>query len=359
MTEQTEEGKLTARIMKIEGLDTAAGEECRLRWSHIAHPLRGLGTLETDLARIAELTGSADIKSLSLRTAVIFCSDNGVTAEGISQTGQYVTARVAENLARGKTPVCRMAETCGCRILPVDMGIAGFAGFPGVLDRRIGNGTGNILHGPAMTRDQAAAAVNTGYDIAVSLAEEGQKLLAAGEMGIGNTTTAAAVLSVLLGKDPSELAGKGAGLSDEGLKHKISVIRAAVSRAAADPEDILGVISELGGYDIAGMCGLFLGGAAARVPVLADGIISSAAALLAVRMCPEAKSTVLASHISSEPGAALILEELGTTPLISAGLHNGEGSGAVLAMPLLDMALAVYNGSSTFDEAEIEEYRPL
>ena len=252
-----------------------------------------------------------------------------------------------------------MAKVARCRVVPVDMGILDFSGLPGLLDRRMGNGTQDISVGPAMTRRQAEQAVLTGIELVREQQEQGCRLLATGEMGIGNTTTSSAVACMLLGRQVQELTGRGAGLSDQGLRRKIEVIRRAIAVNRPDPEDPLDVLSKLGGFDIAGLCGIFLGGALYGIPVLIDGVISSAAALCAERLCPNSAKAMVASHVSQEPASRLLLEALGKRPLITAGMHLGEGTGAVAAIPLLDMALAVYQGSSTFDETGIEAYQPL
>ena len=288
----------------------------------------------------------------------MLCADNGVTAQGVTQTGSEVTAAVARQLALGRTAVCRMASSADCRVVPADLGIRDFGGFPGVLDRRVGNGTADFTEGPAMTRHQAEAAILAGVELVRAEAERGTRLLAAGEMGIGNTTTASAVTAVLTGVEPERVTGRGAGLSDEGLRRKLRAIRRGVELNRPDAGDALDVLSKLGGFDLAGLCGVYLGGALCRIPVLIDGFPSAAAALCAARLCPTAKKAMLASHVSAEPAGALLLHTLGKAPLITAGMRLGEGSGAVAAMPLLDMALAVYRECYTVAEGGIEPYTP-
>ena len=344
--------------IRIQPLDEAARAAAHARWAACAHPLGGLGLLETALEDIAALTGSADI-TLAPRTVLVFCADNGVVAQGVTQTGSEVTAVVARGLAAGSTAVCRMAATAGCRVAPVDVGIRDFAPCPGVLDRRVGNGTADITRGPAMSRRQAEQAVRTGIELVAEQKSAGVRLLATGEMGIGNTTTAAAVAAALLGLPAKQVTGRGAGLSDAGLRRKITAVETALRVNAPDPADPLDVLTKVGGFDIAALCGVFLGGAVHRMPVLIDGAISAAAALCAARMTPSCTGAMLASHLSAESVAALLLEALGKKPLITAGMHLGEGTGAVAAMPLLDMALAVYDGAATFAAQGIPAYRPL
>ena len=350
--------ELEKLLKQIEPEDAATREAAHRHWNSCAKPLGGLGMLETALEDIAALTGSADI-DIRERAVLVLCADNGVVCQGVTQSPSSVTAIVTENLAARRTSVCHMARVANCRVVPVDMGVLDFPGVPGVLSRRIGNGTADISVGPAMTRTQAEQAVLTGIELVREQAEQGTRLLATGEMGIGNTTTSSAVASVLLERPVEEMTGRGAGLSHEGLTRKIAVIRQALACNQPDRDDSLDVLSKVGGFDIAGMCGIFLGGALYRVPVLIDGFISAVAALCALRLCPAAGKAMLASHVSAEPAGHLVLEALGKQPLITAGMHLGEGTGAVAAMPLLDMACAVYHGCYTFDDGGIEAYQPL
>lgn len=352
-----EEERLKKYISRITPSDGEARRAAEEHWASLAHPLGGLGLLEDDLCDIAALTGSSDI-DLKPAVALVFCADNGVVAEGISQTDASVTGIVADNIIHNRTSVCRMAASAGIRVAAVDMGIKDFQAGDGVnafFSRRIANGTGNIRRGPAMTREQAAAAVNAGIELARDFSAS-CNLLAAGEMGIGNTTTAAAILSVLLHLPAEKVTGRGAGLSDAALRRKIQVVSEAVALNAPDDCDPLDVLAKVGGFDIGGMCGLYLGGALYAVPVLMDGIISSTAALLACSFNRNSAKAMLASHVSSEPLAIQILDRIGKKPLITAGMHLGEATGAVAAMPLLFMAEAVYRDSYTFAEGNIEAY---
>ena len=356
--ETKEQDRLAGLLAGIGPADEAARAEAARRWAACAKPLGSLGLLETALEDIAALTGSADI-ALAPREVLVFCADNGVVAQGVSQSDSSVTRIVTRNLAARKTSVCQMAAAARCGVVPVDMGVEDLPPTPGVLDRRIANGTADITQGPAMSREQAARAILAGMELVRRRKEAGVRLLATGEMGIGNTTPASAVACVLLGQPVETMTGRGAGLSDEGLRRKKAAITKALALNAPDPADPLGVLAAVGGFDIAGMCGAFLGGALYEVPVLADGVISAVAALLAVRLCPAAAKAVVASHVSAEPAGALLLAALGKKPLITAEMRLGEGTGAVAAMPLLDMALAVYGGCYTFAESGIEAYVPL
>lgn len=332
-------------------------EEARARWDSLAKPLGSLGLLEDAIVQIAELTGSAEV-DLPRRTLLVLCADNGVVAQGVTQSDSSVTAAVARALGAGESTACFMARTVRCRVVPVDMGMVDFPGAPGVLDRRVRGGTADITQGPAMSRDECVRAIQIGMELVREQKEAGASILAAGEMGIGNTTTSSAAASVLLDRPAAEMVGRGAGLSDEGLSRKRCAVERAISVNRPDPADPVDVLSKVGGLDLAGLCGVYLGGAKYRLPVLLDGFISTVAALCAVRLWPKAAQALIASHVSAEPAGGLVLEALGKKPLITAGMRLGEGSGAVAALPLLDMALAVYQSGHVFDKIGIEPYTP-
>ena len=350
------EAELMQLLAAITPPDETARAAAHTHWASLAKPLGGLGALETLLEDAAALTGTAQF-DFSRRAVAVLCADNGVVAQGISQTDQSVTRAVAENLAARRTSVCQMARTAHCDVVPVDMGMAGDP-VPGVADCRIAAGTADFTQGPAMTRAQAVEAVGRGIRLVQEQKAAGVQLLATGEMGIGNTTTSSAVAAVLLGQPVERMTGRGAGLSDEGLARKVDAICRGILRNEPDPTDPLDVLAKLGGFDLAGLCGVFLGGALEGLPVLMDGFISGVAALCAVRLCPAAAKAVFASHCSSEPAARLVLDALGKAPLLTAGLHLGEGTGAVASLPLWDMALAVYNGCYSFAEGGITPYTP-
>ena len=343
---------------QIEPLNERAMAEAQRRWDSIAHPLNSLGMLERDIIRIAGITGDPNV-DLSQKAVVAMCADNGVVAEGVTQTGQEVTAIVTENMSKGDTSVCCMARIAGAEVIPVDIGVARPVTGGKIRQCCVRRGTANMTKGPAMSREEAAKAVMTGILLVEELKQVGFRLLATGEMGIGNTTTSSAIVSVLLGKDPAEVTGRGAGLTSEGLERKIQAIRTAIAVNQPDSADPLDVLHKVGGLDIAGLAGVFLGGAIHRVPVLVDGFISSAAALVAAAICPAAKDYMLASHASNEPAGRMVLETLGLTPFLHAGMCLGEGTGAVAVMPLLDMGAAVYREMCTFAATDIEAYEHL
>ena len=356
--ETAEEAELQALIRKIGSADRVSMGEAAARWKTVGKPLFSLGKLEDAVIRIAGMRKKS-IYSLEKKGLVAICADNGVVAEGVTQTGQEVTAIVAENFTKSETSVCLMAQVAGVDIFPVDMGM--IRDVPGVTrpEYKVAYGTENMAEGPAMTRKQAIQAVRNGIRIVEELSAKGYDILATGEMGIGNTTTSSAVVSVLLDRDVREVTGRGAGLSSEGLERKIQVIRRAVERNCPDPSDPIDVLAKVGGLDIAGLAGVFLGGALFHIPVVIDGFISSAAALCAVRMAPDCRDYMLASHKSGEPAGGMVLDALGLSPFIDCNMSLGEGSGAVAVMPLLDMGLKVYLEMSTFDEIHVEQYEEL
>ena len=348
---------LDEALRAVTGPDEKAARAARAHWDSLAKPLGSLGALEDAVTKIAALTGSAEV-ALERRTLFVFCADNGVVAQGVSQSGPDVTAAVATALGEGVSTVNYMARAAECAVLPVDMGVLDYSGGEGVLDRRVRNGTGDISEGPAMTRAECVRAMETGIELVRERRAAGDDILLLGEMGIGNTTTSCAVIGALLGLSAERLAGRGAGLSTEGLRRKVDIIDRALSVNRPDPADPVDVLAKVGGLDLAALCGAVIGGALYRVPILLDGLITNAAALCAVRLCPQAGKALLASHISAEPAARKLLEALSLEPLICAGLRLGEGSGAAAALPLLDQALAVYHSGHTFGHLGIDAYTP-
>ena len=347
---------LQETIDKIRPIDRKAAALAQKRWDSIGKPLHSLGKMETLVMQIAGITGSASV-NIKKRALVPMCADNGVVAEGVTQTGQEVTAIVAENFLTGDTSACVMCRQCGTDVFPVDVGMVSDTKVP--RDLKVMNGTRNMAKEPAMTREEAVRGMETGIEMVRRLKEKGYTLIATGEMGIGNTTTSSAVASVLLDKPVEMMTGRGAGLSGEGLKRKIAAIQKAVSKNQPDPKDAIDVLAKVGGLDIAGMAGVFLGGAAMHIPVVIDGFISCVAALVAQRICPFVKDYMIASHVSKEPAASLILEALDKEAVLHGEMCLGEGSGAVALFPFLDMGIAVYESMSTFEEIKVDQYKEL
>lgn len=346
---------LQETLEKIVPLDEAVMEYTKKRWDSIAHPLHSLGKLEDMVVQIAGITGNPDVH-LEKRVLVPMCADNGVVEEGVTQTGQEVTALVAENFLQTKAASSIMCRSVGCDIFPVDVGVAADVS---ILNRKIAYGTKNMVKEPAMTREQAIRAIETGIEVAEMMKEKGYKMIATGEMGIGNTTSSSAVASVLLDLPVEKMTGRGAGLSTEGLNRKISAIKKAVELHKPDKKDAVDVLSKVGGFDLAALVGLYLGGAALHIPVVIDGVISATAAVAAAAICPLAKDYMLASHVSKEPAGALLLEKLGKEAPLHCDMCLGEGTGALNLFPLLDTGLAVYNGMSDFGNWGMEAYKPL
>ncbi len=343
---------------KIAPPDMEAYLAAKSRWDSVAKPLGGLGELEEAVQKIAAAQRTDDV-DLSRRCVVILCADNGVTAEGVTQSDSSVTALCAESMANGTSSISQLADAYRAEVLVVDAGMSADVENKNILPRKIARGTANIAAGPAMTREEAQRAVQLGIDIMGILKQRGVQIAAAGEMGIGNTTTAAAVASVLLVLPPRKVTGRGAGLDSEGLERKIAVIEKAICINRPSPDDPLDILSKVGGFDIGAMAGMFLGGGIYGIPVIIDGMISAAAALLAYRLAPAVKAYMLASHQSGEPAGRLLLAEIGLKPVIEAGMHLGEGTGAVMLLPLLDGALAVYRNAHRFEEIGLERYVKL
>lgn len=350
------------KSMKLEQaltqIEPASGQAMRQAWDHwndIAIPLHSLGRLQDTIVRIAGMTGSPQVE-LRKKGLVVMCADNGVVEEGVTQSGQEVTLIVSENFLQEKATASILCRQAGADIFPVDIGIAADSK---IINRKVAYGTKNMAKEPAMTRQEAVKAVEVGIAMVEELKEKGYGILATGEMGIGNTTTSSAITSVLLDAEPEIVTGRGAGLSSKGLEKKIATIRKAIQLHKPDKEDVIDVLAKVGGLDIAGLTGVFLGGAACKIPVVADGFISCVAALCAIRLCPMVKDYVITSHKSKEPAANMILKAIGIPVFLDCDMCLGEGSGAVAIYPLLDMALAVYYSMSTFAENKMENYVPL
>lgn len=346
---------LQETIESIRPADEKARAAAWKHWDAIAKPLRSLGKLEAVITQIAAIQGTPRV-DIGKKGLITMCADNGVVAEGVTQTGQEVTAQVAENFLSEKATAAILCRKAGADIFPIDIGVYRDTC---IRNCKISYGTKNMAKEPAMSREDAIRALETGIMLAEEKNKEGYRLLATGEMGIGNTTTSSAIASVLLDRPVEDMTGRGAGLSSEGLQRKIRTIKRAIALHQPDPQDPVDVLAKVGGLDIAGMAGVFLGGAAMHIPVVTDGFISNVAALLAVRLCPDVNDYIIPSHVSKEPAAVLLLEALGKEAFLTCDMCLGEGTGAVALFPLLDMACEVYNCMATFEENDIEAYVPL
>lgn len=346
---------LEETLRAIGTLDQEAMKKAEERWYSIAIPLHSLGKLQDAVVQMAGIRKSAKVE-LKKKALVTMCADNGVVEEGISQSGQDVTLIISENFLKEKATATIMCRQVGADIFPVDIGIAADSSL---IQRKVMYGTRNMVREPAMTREETIQAIEVGIHMVEELKAKGYEIIATGEMGIGNTTTSSAITAVLLDAEVEKVTGRGAGLSSAGLDKKIATIKKAIKLHKPCREDPIDVLSKVGGLDIAGLVGVFLGGAALRIPVVIDGFISSVAALCAVGIKPEAKNFMMASHLSKEPASAMVLEALGLEGFLTCDMRLGEGTGAVTLYPILDIAIAVYNGMSTFEENEMETYVPL
>ncbi|SDB20276.1 nicotinate-nucleotide--dimethylbenzimidazole phosphoribosyltransferase [Eubacterium oxidoreducens] len=344
------------RIKNIEPIDWMIYKKIQQHFDKMGKPLRSLGKMETIMAQIGAIERTEQI-DISRKGLIIMCADNGVVEEGVTQTGQEVTGIVAENFLDEKSCVAIMCKRCKVDLFPIDIGMV--KDTRRVEKRKKMYGTKNLAKGPAMNKEQAVYAICQGINLVKELREAGYKILATGEMGIGNTTTSSAVASVLLQKDPKLITGRGAGLSTEGLQRKIAAIEQGIKVNKPDAQDPIDVLRKVGGLDIAGLSGVFLGGAIYGIPVLIDGFISAVAALVATRINPLTKEYMIASHISKEPAMTSVLQALEKEAMLTMDMSLGEGSGAVATFPILDMAADIYYNMSSFDEIGVDTYRPL
>lgn len=343
--------ELDALVREVLPLDRSAMTAAEEYQARLAKPPGSLGRLEEISIQLAGITGRVH-NALNKKQLLVFAADNGVVAEGVSSAPQSVTKQQTINLMRGKTGAAVLAKHFGCGLTVCDVGVNADIYESTVLNRKIAYGTQNICTGPAMTREQTLQAILTGAEIARTVDAD---VIGVGEMGIGNTTTSSAVLAVLLGADVEAVTGRGGGITEESFRKKKAVIRTAIEVNRPDRDDVVGVLSKVGGFDLAAMCGAFLGAAAARRPAVIDGLISAAAALCAVRLCPNVRGYLVPSHASFEIGYRLAMEAMDLRPLFDLGMRLGEGSGCPLAFQLLDAACAVINDMATFDEAGIND----
>ena len=338
-------------LFSIAPLDQAAMDAARERQAQLAKPPGSLGRLEELSIQLAGITGRVHNR-IDRSHLLVFAADNGVVAEGVSSAPQSVTLMQTINLTRAKTGASTLCRHFGCGITVCDVGVNAEIREPKVLNRKIAYGTNNIVHGAAMSREQCLCAIRVGFDLAT---ETEADVIGIGEMGIGNTTTSSAVLAVLLGADVEEVTGRGGGITDRSFLKKKQVIRDAIALNRPNPEDVVDVLTKVGGFDLAAMCGAFLGFAAKRCPVVIDGFISAVAALCAFRLCPESVGYFIPSHASYEIGYQLAMDELGLEPLFLLGMRLGEGSGCPLAFQILDAACTILNDMATFDQAGIDD----
>ena len=339
--------KIEALVRAVQPLDQKAMLAAEAHQARLAKPPGSLGRLEELSVQLAGITGKVH-NELPRKQLLVFAADNGVVAEGVSSAPQSVTMQQTINLTRGKTGAAVLAKRFGCGLTVCDVGVNADICESAVLNRKIAYGTQNICAGPAMTREQALQAILTGAAVAENVDADAVGI---GEMGIGNTTTSSAVLAVLLGADVDKVTGRGGGITEESFRKKKAVIRTAIAVNRPNRDDVIDVLAKVGGFDLAAMCGAFLGAAASRRAVVIDGFISAVAALCAVRLCPLVRGYLIPSHASFEIGYRLAMEKLALRPLFDLGMRLGEGSGCPLAFQMLDAACAIMNNMASFDEA--------
>ena len=339
----------------IQAVNGDSAENAQRRLDRLTKPLGSLGRLEELAVHYARITG--DVKPNVPRGVVFtFAADHGVAMEGVSAYPSEVTPQMVLNFLRGGAGVNVLARHTGVEVRVVDIGVAhDFGVVPGLIQKKIMRGTNNLLREAAMTRTQATEALHVGIDLATEAAQEGVGLIGTGEMGIGNTTPSAAITAVMTGRPVAEVTGRGTGIDEAGHARKVSVIEQALDRHRPDKADALDVLAKVGGLEIAGLAGLMLGAAAARVPVVLDGFIAGAAALMAVALQPLCRDYLIASHRSVERGHQATLECLALKPLLDLDLRLGEGTGACLGMGLVLASIKILTEMATFDEAGVTE----
>ena len=342
----------------IRPVEPAWRQKARTHLDNLAIPRGSLGNL-LDLAEQLVAIKETMTPSVKRKMVVTMAGDHGVVAEGVSAFPQEVTPQMVRNFVAGGAAINTLAEVSGAGVTVVDMGVAAdlteLSEQKKILSYKIAYGTQNMAKGPAMTRKQAVQSLEAGIEIARLLVEGGIELLGTGDMGIGNTTPSSAILAVFSGRSPRQVTGRGTGIGDSAFENKIRVIETAIDINQPDPEDALDVLSKVGGFEIGGIAGLILGAAYYRVPVIIDGLISSAGALLAQHLAPSSIDYMIAAHQSVEPGHRYMLEVLGLKPILNLNLRLGEGTGAALAMPIVETASRIMYKMLTFTDAEVTD----
>lgn len=337
----------------IQPADLKTKELTKEKWDGLVKPMGSLGRLEDVAIKIAGITGKVE-NVIEKRVIVVMASDNGIVEEGVTSTPQIITSLLTEGMVKGITGVATLARFVNSDLVTVDIGLNSDFNHPEVLMRKIAYGTKNFTKGPAMSYEEAIKSIEVGIEIGDQLFAQGYEIIGTGELGMGNTTTSAAVLSVFSGLDVSLTCGKGAGITEEQYDKKKNTILKGIELNKPNKEDPIDVLSKVGGFDIGGMCGLFLSGAKNRIPVVVDGFISSAAALCAVKLNPHVKDYLIPSHLSDEPGSRHLLDELGLAPMLDMNMRLGEGSGCPLAFQIIDAALYTQENMGTFQQATID-----
>lgn len=341
-------------IANISPLNAESMQQARERQQQLTKPPGSLGRLEDIAIQIAGIMGQVR-PTITRKAVIIMAGDHGVTREGVSAYPSAVTPQMVYNFLHGGAAINALARHAGADVIVVDVGVADDISHPNLLSRKVAYGTANMLVGPAMTQEQTLAAIQVGIDVLNAEADRGLDIVATGDMGIGNTTASSAIAAALLMEPAKLVTGRGTGLNDEQLAHKIQIIEQAIAKNAPDPMNALDVLTKVGGLEIAGLTGVILAAAARRIPIIVDGFISGAAALVAVSLCPQVRDYVLAGHLSVELGHRMILKKLWLTPILDLSLRLGEGTGAVLALGVIEAALHAHNDMLTFAEAGVSD----
>jgi nicotinate-nucleotide--dimethylbenzimidazole phosphoribosyltransferase len=346
---------LTKTIANIKPLDKTAMLKAVERQDSLTKPAGSLGRLEAVSVQIAGIQGKP-LPQIKNKAVIVMAADHGVVAQGISAFPQEVTSQMVLNFLHGGAAINVISRQAGARVIIVDMGVAGkLEANPALLSRRVVAGTKDMSKGPAMTLLQAQQAVEAGIEIVNAECKKGLDLVATGDMGIGNTTASSAICAIMAGKNAAEVTGRGTGLDDKQLQNKIRVINEAIALNKPDAAKALEVLAKVGGFEIGGLAGVILGAAANRVPVVIDGFISGAAALIAAGICPQSRDYMIAGHCSVEPGHKIMLQHLGLKPLLDLEMRLGEGTGAALAMMLVETSVHILAEMATFAEAGVSD----
>ncbi|WHH59109.1 nicotinate-nucleotide--dimethylbenzimidazole phosphoribosyltransferase [Petroclostridium sp. X23] len=328
------------------------------RLDSLTKPIGSLGRLEDIVVRLAGIKGHM-YPEVDKKCVIVMCADNGVVAEGVSSCPKDVTAKVTQNFTRGITGINIFTRHTNSDLVIVDIGVDAKLEHPQIINRKVKWGTDNIAKGPAMSRDEAVKAIEIGIDIISQRVDQGIRLFGTGEMGIGNTTTSGAIAAVYADCPIEHVVGRGAGLTREDYQNKMNIVKKSIEINQPDKDDPIDVLAKVGGLDIAGLAGCFIGAAYHKTPIIIDGFISAAAALIASKINPLVKEYILPSHGSAEPGAEVVMKMLNMQPMLNLGMRLGEGTGAALAFHIVDAAVAAYTQMGTFEDADIEQYEPL
>ncbi len=343
---------LKETLEEIKKGDSKAKKLTRDKWDNLVKPIGSLGSLEEISIKMSGMTGKT-INKINKKAIVVMSADNGVLEEGVSAPPQVFTRVLAESTAKGITGVAVLSKLTNTDVYTVDIGMNGKVNHPDIIDKKIKNGTNNFTKGPSMTYEDAIKSIEVGIELGDKLYQKGYDILGVGELGIGNTSTSAAVLSVLADLDVDTTSGKGAGLTEEQYLNKKAIILKGIEVNRPSKEDPIDVIAKVGGFDIGGMCGLYLSAGKNKKPIVIDGFISSVAALCAVKLSENVIDYIIPSHLSNEPGAKYVLEELKLKPMLNLGMRLGEGSGCPLAFQILDAATYTLENMGTFEQASL------